>query len=148
LQIHDHGSQHESSVARFSTSDGIARHHMKRLLILVFASFILLGCQSDQGGSSIGHALGAIEIGDIKQANYLQDELPRYLGLPENKIRVEPGSGVSHVEIDGVPDTVGREALIAKLHDLEVSDPKLNPIKLRIYPGDDSIFKKATLIQR
>ncbi len=121
---------------------------MKRLLTLVFASFILLGCQSDQGGSGFAHSLGAIEAGDIKQANYLQNELPRYLGLPENRVRVEPGSGVSHVEIDGVPDTAGRDALIAKLHDLEVSEPKLNHIKQLIYPGDDSIFKKATLIQR
>ena len=121
---------------------------MKILLVLVFASSILLGCQSDQGGNSFGHSLGGIEISDIQQAKHLQDELPRYLGLPENRVRVEPGSGVNHVEIDGVPDTAGREALVAKLHDLEIKDPKLNPIKLLIYPGDDSIFKKATLIQR
>jgi hypothetical protein len=135
-------------VDQFSASDGIAVHHMKRLLALVFASLILLGCQSGQGGGGMGHALGAIEAGDIKQANYLQDELPRYLGLPENRVRVEPGSGVSHVDVYGVPDVAGWEAVIAKLHDLEVSDPTLNPIKLLIYPGDDSIFKKATLIQR
>jgi len=121
---------------------------MKRLLVFIIASFILLGCQSNQGGGSFAHALGAIEASDIKQANYLQDELPRYLGMLDNRIRVEPGSGVSHVDVYGVPDTAGREALIAKLHDLEVSNPKLNPIKLLIFPGDDSIFRKAALIQR
>jgi hypothetical protein len=78
----------------------------------------------------------------------LQAELPSYLGLSDRRIRVEPGSGVSHVTIYGVSDAEGRQALIAKLHDLEVSNPKLNPIKLLIYPGDRWIWSKPTLIQR
>jgi hypothetical protein len=118
---------------------------MKRTLAWIFASLTLAGCQS---AHSVGHALGGIETTDIQQAKYLKAELPAYLGLPDDKIRVEPGSGVSHVTVDGVSASGGKQALISKLHDFEVNNPKLNPIKLLVFPEDDSIWSKPTLIER
>jgi hypothetical protein len=116
-----------------------------RFLFVLLTQFIFVGCQS---GGGMGHALGAIEASDIRQANYMRDQLPNYLGLPDSRIQVESGSGVVHVTISGVSDTPGRQTLISKLHDFEVSNPKSDPIKLLIYPGDQYVWSKATLIQK
>ena len=118
-------------------------------LVCFFAALVFVGCESDQqGGSSLGHALGAIETSDIQQANSLRDELPGYLNLPSDNIQVEPGSGVTHVTVRTKNDPAAKQAIIAKLQDLETHSANLNPIKLLVIPEDDSIFSNATLIQR
>ena len=101
-----------------------------------------------ESGSRFGHSLGAITSKDIRRANHLEEILPGYLGIPERRIRVVAGSGVIHVEISGISDPAGKVALIAKLHDLEVNNPAIDPIKLRVYPLEGSIFIHPTLIQR
>jgi len=79
----------------------------------------------------IGHATGAIEISDIRQANQLQDELPAYLNLPASRVRVEAGSGVTHVAIYGVASAADQQTITNKIQDLQKQNPKMNPIKLR-----------------
>jgi len=118
-------------------------------LVCFFAAFAFVGCASNQqGGSSLWHALGAIETSDIRQADSLRDELPNYLGLPSDSIEVEPGSGATHVTVRTKNDPTAKQTIIAKLQDLETHNANLDPIKLLVYPEDDSIFSKATLIQR
>ena len=119
-----------------------------RLLVGTLAVFALAGCASNQQGGSLGHSLGAIETSDIKQANQLRDLLPGYLGYPSASIRVEAGSGVTHVTVYTKNDSTAKQALIAKLQDLEKQNASFNPIKLLVMPEDDSIFSRPTLIQK
>jgi len=122
---------------------------LTKSLICSFAALAFAGCASNQqGGSSLGHTLGAIEISDIQQANGLRNELPNCLGLPSDNIQVEPGSGVTHVTVRTKNDPSAKKTIIAKLQDFEKQNANLNPIKLLVYPEDNSIFSKATLIQK
>jgi hypothetical protein len=119
-----------------------------KLLVCFFAAFAFVGCASNQqGDGGLTHALGGIEITDIRQANELRDALPAYLGLPSESIEVKAGSGVTHVTVQTKNNSPTKETIITKLQDLEKNE-KLNPIKLLVLPEDDSIFTKATLIQK
>jgi len=69
-------------------------------------------------------------IRDIQQANQLKSVLPTYLGLPSNRVRVEPGSGVTHVSLSGVYSQEEEKIITTKIQDLQTKNPKMDPIKL------------------
>ena len=105
---------------------------MTRLLIILLSAFFFAGCDSyRETVRGVGHATGAIEISDIRQANQLRDDLPVYLGLPSSHVRVEAGSGVTHVTISGVTSPADRQTITTKIQELQSQNPKMNSIKLR-----------------
>jgi hypothetical protein len=101
-----------------------------RLLTCTFA-LALVGCESYQDTMrSLNSSMGAIQIRDIQQANSLREMLPGYLGLSDDSIRVEAGSGVVHVTILEVGASSNRQDITAKIQVLQAKNPKMEPIKL------------------
>jgi hypothetical protein len=102
-----------------------------KLLICIFASLTLVGCESYSNTvAGLGHGIGAIETQDIQQANAWQKVLPDYLGLPPNQVHVMAGSGVTWVEIRVKKDKTELQAIASKLEELNTKNPLLNPLRL------------------
>jgi len=102
----------------------------KRLLICTLASFALLGCESHRDTMrGIGSGMGAIQTRDIQQADAYRKALPGHLGLLPQQIRVEPGSGVTHITISGV--VAERQRIATELAALNSKNPQLSPVKWR-----------------
>ncbi len=99
-------------------------------LAAISMTFIFQGCESyRETMHGISHGLGGIEISDIQQQNSLRQTLPNYLGLPENKIQIEAGSGVTHVTISGV-NADDKQSITNKIQNLQIQNPNMNPIRL------------------
>jgi hypothetical protein len=100
------------------------------LLIFALASFVI-GCENYRNAvRSLNSSMGAIQIRDIQQANSLREMLPGYLGLSDDNIRVEAGSGVVHVTILGVGASSSRQAITGKIQVLQAQNPKMEPMKV------------------
>jgi hypothetical protein len=108
-------------------------HHMyntTKLLTCALAYLILVGCDNYRDSvRSVSSSMGAIQIGDIHQAQAYRKALPGQLGLPPQQVRVEPGSGVTHVTISGVAGDTERQRIAVELAALNTKNPQLNPLK-------------------
>jgi len=102
------------------------------LLTCILASLTFVGCESYSNGvAGLGHAMGAIEIQDIQQANAYQKVLPDYLRLPPKQVHVIPGAGVSWVKIRTKMDKTAYQTVAQKPQGLNTKNPKLDPLKLQ-----------------
>jgi hypothetical protein len=61
----------------------------------------------------------------------LRQILPDYLGLPEDRIQVEAGSGITHVIISGINNAADKQNITNKMQNLQTQNPNMNPIQLR-----------------
>jgi hypothetical protein len=116
------------------------------LLTCVLASLTLVGCESYRDSvRSAGSSLGAIQIRDIRQADAYRKALPEYLGLPGNRVRVEPGAGATRITILGEKEPGSKQTMIGKMVTFAETN-YLGPIKLLVYPEDEMIWSKPTVI--
>ena len=103
-----------------------------KLLTCALASLVLVGCESYRNSvRNVGTSMGAIQIRDIRQADAYRKALPGHLGLPSQQVRVEPGSGVTHVTISGVAAETERQRIATELATLNSKNPQLSPLKWR-----------------
>ncbi|KAF0178880.1 MAG: hypothetical protein FD161_1639 [Limisphaerales bacterium] len=103
-----------------------------KLLAVALASFVLVGCESYRDTvRGIGSGVGAIQTRDIQQADAYRKALPGHLGLPSQQVRVEPGSGVTHVTVSGVASETERQRIATDLATLNSKNPQLSPLKWR-----------------
>jgi hypothetical protein len=79
----------------------------------------------------LGSSGGAIQAHDIQSAAKLREALPDFLQLPNNLIRVEPGSGVIYVTLSGLHELAERQTLLDKLKQFQMTHPDIEPIKVR-----------------
>jgi outer membrane murein-binding lipoprotein Lpp len=102
------------------------------LLTCVLTALLLVGCESyRESVRSLGSSMGAIQTRDIQQADAYRKSLPGHLGLASKQVRVEPGSGITHVTISGVTDEVQRQRIATELATLNSKNPQLSPLKWR-----------------
>ncbi len=103
-----------------------------KFLTFAFASLVLVGCESYRDTvRGVGSGMGAIQTRDIQQADAYRKALPGHLGLAPQQIRVEPGSGVTHVTISGVAAETERQRIATDLETLNSKNPQLSPLKWR-----------------
>jgi hypothetical protein len=114
-------------------------------LLTVSVAFLLVGCESYRDSvRSAGSSLGAIQIRDIAQAKAYRKVLPEFLGLPGNRISIDPGAGATDITIRA--DAAGtKQTMIEKIVTFAETN-YLGPIKLRVYPEDQMIWSKPTVI--
>ncbi len=74
-------------------------------LLLLTSLVGLTGCTAYRDTvREFSRSLGAIQIRDIDEANYIRANLPPRLNMDAKSIRVSPGSHVSEVIVYGVPE--------------------------------------------
>jgi hypothetical protein len=102
-------------------------------LLMCFLAIIglmaLPGCQGYRDTvRGMNHSLGAIEPRDLDQADAYQQQLPAHLHLDPQQIKVEPGSGVTHVTLTGIDSDFDRHRISTELARLNSLNPQLNPL--------------------
>jgi tRNA pseudouridine-54 N-methylase len=103
-----------------------------KLLACSVAFLILVGCDGYRNSvRSVGSSMGAIQTRDIQQADAYRKALPGHLGLSSQQVRVEPGSGVTHVTITRVVTETERHRIATELTTLNTKNPQLSPLKWR-----------------
>ncbi len=103
-----------------------------RLLIIVTASLIFVGCESHrEAAPCIGSGYEAIQTRDIMQANIYRAALPELLKLSPDQVRVDAGSGVADVTITGVHSNAERQKIQTAIDSLNAQNPKCDPVRVR-----------------
>lgn len=103
---------------------------MLRILIFSAASLFLIGCESYRNTvRNVGSSMGAIQTRDIQQANAYRETLPSQLGLQPHQIRVEAGSGVTHVIISGVTAETERQRIVKQLEAIKNTNPQMGSLQ-------------------
>ena len=110
----------------------LEHHHMKLTTktLLCALGILLAGCKSyRESVRDVSHGVGAITIRDIHEADTYRKVLPDHLGISAEQVRVEPGSGVTHVTILGITSDTERQRIAGELATLSSKNPQLNPLK-------------------
>lgn len=102
-------------------------------LIIIFLGFISIsGCLNYRTAvREFGRTLGAIQIRDIQEADFVNINLPQYLGLNNKDILVKPYSKTTLVKIDKVDTIDDRLKIKYKISSFIFNtNPKIKPIEL------------------
>ncbi len=100
--------------------------------VLIPYLVVFVGCASyQQTIRDVSQSLGGIGTRDIQQADAYRKELPEYLALPQQQVRVEPGSGVTHVTILGMNSEAERARISDAIATLKARKQGVDPIDLR-----------------
>ena len=88
----------------------------RRLVNSTLAPLLLDGCESYRKPvRSIGHDTGALAVRDVRQAGAYRRARLGHLGLSPERVRVEPGSGVTSVSIQGIISDAERQSKTAAI---------------------------------
>lgn len=88
----------------------------KYAAVALVLGVVLAGCSAYRDSvREFGRSMGTIGSRDIKEAQYIQGNLPAYLGLDQKYVQVEPGSDDTKVSVSLPCSPEEQKAILSKV---------------------------------